>query len=411
MDRVNNIGNIARCSICTIGMAANLLILYIVARYPSMRTACNVYVANLAAADFSFCLLALIQSIQVIVDSIVADPSAEMFSSRQQAELDYRMPSLIFRQSCDVSRVIAIFLVSASILLLTVIAVERHKAITDPLRSRQHGTVKHAGKTCAVVWMVSALAAAIDTIARNIVTNDWTFTSASLHTRASCIILKVESSDASDPFFIMELLCFLFLYVLPICIMIPLYVQILVKVRQSRRLTGRETRSGDQAFLMVFVVTVFFFVTWLPFRIVSFLIHQLASMENHVPVDVSLAIALFNSVANPFLYALLGRNFSDKVKKMFCCKQDTRLTIQAIQATGNDIGQARATGGTGQAQAQGATEQTQTTGETEQAQATGGTGQAQATGGTGQIQATYVTGQVQDTCETGKAQLTCGTWL
>ncbi|CAH1263283.1 SSTR2 [Branchiostoma lanceolatum] len=407
MTNVSSIANGARCCISAVGMLANLLILFIVARYPAMRTACNVYVANLAATDFAFCLLALIQSIVAI-----AEPPYKVWER-------YSGFSLTYVRSCDVSRVILIFLASTSIMLLTVIAVERHGAITNPLRSRQHSTVKHTGRTCAVVWMVAALTAVIDTIARNVVTNDWTFTSASLHSE-SCVILKLESSGASHPFFVMVLLFFLFIYVLPSCIIIPLYVRILVKVRQSRRLTMRDTRSDDQAFLMVFVVTVFFLVTWLPFHIISFLIHSIDPKTNNdiIGVHVALSFAVFNSVANPFLYALLGRNFRDQLKKMFCCKQNARLTIQATSATDHAIGQTQVTGGTGQthatdgtrqAQATGGTGQTQATDGTRQAQATGGTGQTQAPDGTRQAQATGGTGQTQATGGTGQAQATDGT--
>ncbi|XP_066281806.1 uncharacterized protein [Branchiostoma lanceolatum] len=497
------IASFSRCCISAVGMLANLLILFIVARYPAMRTACNVYVANLAATDFAFCLLVLIQSIQSNVANTVGKTmnfrlledfcnniwnelnstntnitnhtspsmavdnctghyaerermfesycmefeedlnsiatirkittyvdkymmaenctwpylSAAMFPSLQQAELNYKMPGWTFLRSCDVSRVIAIFLVSASILLLTVIAVERHKAITNPLSSRQHGTVKHAGKTCALVWMASALAAAIDTITRNIVTNDWTFTGTSLHTTSSCVLLKIESSDASHPFFVMVLLTFLFLYIFPICIIIPLYVRILVKVRQSRRLAVRATRLDDQAFLMVFVVTVFFLVTWLPFHIVSFLIHRFVLSETEAPIDWVIAIAMFNSVANPFLYALVGKNFRDQLKKMICCKQwwncrlwrrkseaspDTTITIQVIGTTGR----VQAKGGTGEVQVTGGAGQGQATGRTGQAQAIT---QAQAKGGAGQTQTTGTTGQAQGTGGTDQGQAKGGT--
>ncbi|XP_066297421.1 somatostatin receptor type 5-like [Branchiostoma lanceolatum] len=458
--------DVIRCLLCSSGMAANLLIASIVARYPTMRTACNVYVANLAAADFFFCLLALIQSIVSIRSShsetlylrlledfcsniwselnltianrkvtnhtspymmvenctgqyemfeeycvedelnststirnvsgytdpyVTAEnctwqfPSAAMLPSLQQAELDYTNLSWTYERGCDISRVILVFLASTSIILLTVIAVERHKAITDPLSNRRHGTVKHAGKICAVVWLVSALAAAIDTVARNVVTNDWTFTGNSLHSGASCVILRLESSGTTHPFFAIILLDFLFGYVLPMCIIIPLYVRILVKVRQSRRLAERATRSDDQAFLMVFVVTVLFLINWLPFHIISLLIHMFVSNEKYDTIGVALSFAVFNSVANPFLYALLGRNFRDKVKKIFCCKQwwkskqwrpkggaspDTTLTTQVIDARGHDIRQVRAIGGKGQTQAIGGTKQTHVAGGTKQTQTT-----------------------------------------
>ncbi|XP_035692033.1 somatostatin receptor type 3-like [Branchiostoma floridae] len=424
------IGNVARCCICAIGMLANLLVLFIVARYPTMRTACNVYVANLAVTDFAVSLLTLIQSIVVL-----SDPSYWAG--------DRNAGSTFYLQSCDVSRVIFFFLAATSILLLTVIAVERHKVITDPLGSLQHGTVKHAGRTCSVVWIVGALIAAIDTITRNAVKNDWTFTGASLNS-VSCVFLKLETSDTSHTFLtVVVLLFFLFLYVLPSCIIIILYTRILVKVRQSRRLAVRETRSDDQAYLMVFVVTVFFLVAWLPIHIVV-IINLIVpnNRQNMIASEVALLLVMLNSVANPFLYGLLGKNFRDKLKKMFCCKQGTRQIIGTtyhglgqIQVTGSTgqaqategIGQSQATDGIGHSQAKGGTGQAQATSLTEQAQVTGGaeegpasggtelaqvtcgTGQAHVTGGTEEGPGTDGSGQAQVTCGTGQAQATGGT--
>ncbi|XP_078579633.1 somatostatin receptor type 1-like [Branchiostoma floridae x Branchiostoma japonicum] len=302
-----------------------------------MRTACNVYVANLAVTDFALCLLVLIQS------SIVQSEPPYWTGDR------YTGFTLNYVRSCDVSRVIFIFLTSASVLLLTVIAVERYRAITNPLRSRQHGTVKHAGRICGAVWMVAVLAAVIDTIARNVVTNDWTFTSASLYS-ISCVVLKLESSDASQPLFIISLLKFLLGYVLPSSIIIPLYVRILLKVRQSSRLTVRETRTDHQAYLMVLVVTVFFLVTWLPIYIIQLLIHLFYQNENIMVLQVALLLALLNSVANPFLYGLLGKNFRDKVAQTFCCKQDTTQILQTTSTS--DFAMEQATNGPCQTQAQ-----------------------------------------------------------
>ncbi|XP_078577491.1 uncharacterized protein LOC144862668 [Branchiostoma floridae x Branchiostoma japonicum] len=442
--------HVARCCISAIGMLANLLILFMVTRYPTMRTACNIYIANLAATDFAFCLVVLIQSVFPILQ-----PSH-------------------YERSCDVSRVILIFLASASILLLTVIAVERHRAITNPLGSLQHGTVKHAGKICAVVWIVAALPAVIDTIARNVIANDWKFTGATLHS-SSCILLN----PAHGSFFVMTLLFFLFIYVLPSCIIIPLYVRILVKVRQSRRLVVRETRSDHQAFLMLFVVTVFFLVTWLPLHVVSLLIHihRLVYVNDDnwvIIINVSFFFAVFNSVANPFLYALLGKtDFRKQLKKMFCCKMNTYEATDIAMDTTRTIdiaeGQAQATGGTRQTQATygrgricpryrrdrtgpgyrrdrrnrrgpcyrprlqagqgrlrlrtgeaGYVHGTDGTGKAQATGGTGGIGEVHATGGTGQAQAkggtstqdvidTDGTGQVQATGETGQAKATDGT--
>ncbi|KAI8493568.1 hypothetical protein Bbelb_284890 [Branchiostoma belcheri] len=510
---------VIRCLLCSCGMAANLLIVAIVTHFPAMRTACNVYVANLAAADFSFCLFALVQSLIAIrstnvqdsyyklledycnqtwhgldlivthrnvtnhtspyvvaenctgqhervrifeeycmedelnstsTDTNVTDFYTDLYGiagnctwpypmppSLQQAEQEYSTLGWTYERSCDVGRVVVVFLAAASIILLTVIAVERYRAITDPLSTRQHGTVKHAGATCAVAWTAAALAAVIDTVARNVVTNDWSFKSASLHSGASCVVLKLESSDTSHPFFVMILLDFLFGYVLPGCVIIPLYVRIVVTVRRSRRLAVRESRTDDQAYLMVLVVTALFLANWLPFHVISFLITRYVRREEYEAIGVALSFAVFNSVANPFLYALLGRNFRDKVKKMFCCvkrcrngrqwrphsqaSQDTTLTVQVIDTTGQAIGQAQATGGTEQAREQApATGQVidQTGQAREQAQATGQvidtTGQAieqaKATDGTEQAREhAQSTEQAQATGQTKQAQGTVGT--
>eukprot|EP00058_Branchiostoma_floridae_P006932 XP_002592420.1 hypothetical protein BRAFLDRAFT_67286 [Branchiostoma floridae] len=384
--------DVVRCLFCSTGMAANLLIVSIVARYPAMRTACNVYVANLAVADFSFCLLALIQSI-IAIQSTNSEALylqlLEDFCSNVWNEMNFTVTT---------------------------------RNVTN------HTGSYMIGENCT------------GQLERVTIFDAYCFEDE----------LNSTSTTRND---------FLFGYVLPSCIIIPLYARILLKVRQSSRLTVRETRSDHQAFLMVFVVTVVFLINWLPFHIISLLIHMFVAREKYDTIGVALSFAVLNSVANPFLYALLGRNFRDKVKKMLCCKQwwwkskrwipkgeaspETTLTIHAIDTTGYDndqslatggakeghatggTGQARATwtmqaqatdrteqtqakGGTGQVQATDETEQAQPADRTEQGQATGGTGQTQATGGAGQAQASGGAGQAHTTGGTEQAQASGG---
>eukprot|EP00058_Branchiostoma_floridae_P003790 XP_002589278.1 hypothetical protein BRAFLDRAFT_102520 [Branchiostoma floridae] len=282
-----------------LGLLANAFIIFLLARYPAVRSVANVYVGNLAVADFGFCLYSLVQTPLSVLEE---DPSMGTDND-----------SLSYQRGCDVGRVLAILFASASVFHLTAIAVERHHAVTAPLDHLQHRSVRRALVTCLVCWTAAIFTAALDTVIRNVITQTWDFTAQSLF---ECVYLKYigSSTNGTNPLLFLAILIFVIAYVTPACVMIPLYVRVFWEVQKSNRFAAR---NDEQAVRMVVVVTVFFLVCWLPFHVTSVVIASSGYHGDEEALHACWAFGLVNSAANPFLYALLGRKFRGQIRQMF----------------------------------------------------------------------------------------------
>ena len=83
---------------------------------------------------------------------------------------------------------------------------------------------------------------------------------------------------------------------------------------------------------MVVVVTAIFGVCWLMSTVVYNVEFFTASLRIGLTVNgvISDTMVLFNSAVNPFVYALLNRQFKDKMKRIICC---TDATVPRAQTT------------------------------------------------------------------------------
>ncbi|KAI8487468.1 hypothetical protein Bbelb_347020 [Branchiostoma belcheri] len=415
------IANVARCVLSAVGVAANLLILYIIARYRTVRTISNVYVANLAVADASFCLLAFVQGLfsmrfryfdtrlqnllascqqgdngtsstangtvskatmaylqtvsncttstaylQTVPNATaewlqtVPNATAEWLQTVSNASAEWlqtsnctwqslepdQLTSLLavklsrdgaYMQSsvsCDIGRLLAVFLACASVFLLAATAAERHGAVTRPLQHRLRRTQGKALLTCLLMWGLALLVAALDTAVRNAALADWSFTYGSLF---QCVYLRRDDAASGHAFLPLAAVIFILMYAVPAAVIIPLYGSIFRALRQPRPRASRsptsrtltraarsvpprtlQRASTSRTLHMIFVVTVFFLVCWLPFHVTSVLVHWHADGDSNLPFLVATALAILNSVINPFLYAFIGKNFREHIRRVFC---------------------------------------------------------------------------------------------
>ncbi|XP_077026057.1 C3a anaphylatoxin chemotactic receptor [Tamandua tetradactyla] len=104
-------------------------------------------------------------------------------------------------------------------------------------------------------------------------------------------------------------------FLLPFIIMVACYTLIILRMRR-----GRFTKSRSKTLRVAMVVVLVFLVCWTPYHFIGVL---LLFTDPETPLGrallswdhVSIALASANSCFNPFLYALLGKDFRKKAKQ------------------------------------------------------------------------------------------------
>ncbi|XP_051011262.1 C3a anaphylatoxin chemotactic receptor [Acomys russatus] len=104
-------------------------------------------------------------------------------------------------------------------------------------------------------------------------------------------------------------------FLVPFFIMVACYSLIVFRMRKTNF-----TKSRSKTFRVALVVVTVFFVCWTPYHIVGvlFLIPDPDSPLKEAAItwdNMSIALASANSCFNPFLYALLGKDFRKKARQ------------------------------------------------------------------------------------------------
>ena len=83
--------------------------------------------------------------------------------------------------------------------------------------------------------------------------------------------------------------------------------------------------------LMVVIVSVIFGVCWGTIQLLYSLMSFTSFQAGPVVIAISNVMVLFNSAANPFVYALFNQNFREKMKGMACCSDNRAVPAVAPQ--------------------------------------------------------------------------------
>ncbi|KAL7380315.1 hypothetical protein ABVT39_015592 [Epinephelus coioides] len=203
----------------------------------------------------------------------------------------------------------------SSIYFLVLVSIDRYVAL---VRTMSHGRMrrpKYAKLGCALVWGFGLLLSVPTLIFRKVdYLPDYNVTACYLVYPNHTVELLFDG------------MLVVFSFIIPITIISFCTIRIIqaLKVQAIERFNAEKTEQ--KATTLVLVVLLAFLICWVPFHIVTMLdvllraevlggCHLLSVLE--ICNQLFTYLGFFNSVLNPILYVIVGKNFRKKVQELF----------------------------------------------------------------------------------------------
>ncbi|XP_073497533.1 C5a anaphylatoxin chemotactic receptor 1-like [Phyllobates terribilis] len=265
-----------------LGVPGNGLVVWITA-FEMKRSVNTIWFLNLAVADLLCCL-----SVPFTIMNI---------------SLGY-WPLGLF--TCKFIPSILLITMYASVLLLTMISIDRCALVMKPVWCQNNRTLGKAYLACAIMWILAIIQSSPSFIFRHFNTSDG---------KDYCIydykILKQENQQRVENF--IAIIRLLMGFIVPFLVIVTCYGILMNRVKQ--RFT-----QNTKTMKVVLTVIAGFFVCWLPYHVAGSILalHPSNSelYQSTKKVDkIIIAIAFMNSCINPIIYVLMGQDFKSKFRK------------------------------------------------------------------------------------------------
>ncbi|XP_078573442.1 delta-type opioid receptor-like [Branchiostoma floridae x Branchiostoma japonicum] len=293
---LRNAGTAVGSVFTAVGIAGNILVMFIILRFPRMRTVPNVYLFCIAFSD-----LVILTVAPIIIHF-------------------YRVGRWVFGPgACEAESCIKFTSVFASFFLVSAFNVERYQVIMHPLETRHRQSLRKAALICLSMFLL-ALVANLPFCVTSIVVE------AVVDGRNATVCRYFWPEWNSVPEFAQKarrLYLTSLGFLLPLCLNFTLYVLIIRKLRDQdafRSAAGgqRGKESATAVTKMAAFVTATFIVCTGPYHMYNFIS---AVSDIHLSEFVGMwtkQLALGNSALDPIIYALMGTNFRECIKQLFC---------------------------------------------------------------------------------------------
>lgn len=278
--------------ITVLGIVLNVFVLAVFCLHKKACTVAEIYLSNLAAAD-----LVLLSCLPFWAVNIAND---------------FDWPFGLFL--CKVVNLGIKINTNSSIYFLVLISVDRYVALVLTMSYGRMRRPKYAKLGCLLMW-VFGLFLNIPTIV--------------FRTVRYFPEYEVSACFLDYPQESVELLCdgmlIIFGFLIPISIITFCTVKIIraLKNQSIERLNAEKTEQ--KATTLMLVVVVSFLICWVPFHLVTIvdMLVRATSLEGcHLTTVLEICnqiftyLAFFNSVLNPILYVIVGKNFRKKVQEV-----------------------------------------------------------------------------------------------
>ncbi|XP_023037378.1 substance-P receptor [Drosophila willistoni] len=300
--------------ISIVAVIGNTLVIWVVATTRQMRTVTNMYIANLAFAD--------------VIIGLFCIPFQFQAALLQSWNLPWFM--------CSFCPFVQALSVNVSVFTLTAIAIDRHRAIINPLRARP---TKFISKfIIAGIWLLAvlfaipfAIAFRVEEISERIKENDII----SNVTRPFCTNKNLSEDQLQTYRYSLVFVQ----YLVPFCVISFVYIQMAVRLWGTRA-PGNAQDSRDITLLknkkkvikMLIIVVIIFGLCWLPLQLYNVLYVTIPEINDYHFISIVWFcadwLAMSNSCYNPFIYGIYNEKFKREFNKRFAacfCKFHTSL--------------------------------------------------------------------------------------
>ncbi|XP_043912288.1 neuropeptide Y receptor type 4-2-like [Protopterus annectens] len=290
-----------------IGLAGNICLIWVIARQKEKANVTNILIANLSFSDIMVCTFCL--------------PFTVVYTL-----MDYWVFGELL---CKLSPFIQCAAVTASILSLVLIALERHQLIINPTGWKP--SIPQAYVAVVVIWSIACLISL--PLLVYCVLNEYDedlkmyFATEAGDGKAICI----ESWPSKKKKLIYTTWLLTFQYCVPLCLIIICYLRIYLRLRRRMDMLDRsceENRrmtNSKRINIMLASLVAAFAGCWLPLNVFNAIIdwnHE-AVMHCHHDFVFSLChlAAMASTCVNPIIYGFLNNNFKKEVKSIILhCK-------------------------------------------------------------------------------------------
>ncbi|XP_078794542.1 C-C chemokine receptor type 3-like isoform X2 [Oryzias latipes] len=265
-------------------LVGNSLVLVIIHRFERLTTVTNILLLNLVISSLIF-----ISSLPFIAAYL-------------------KLKKWIFGSAmCKIMGSVYYLGLYTSVLFLTLLTFDRHLAVVYPLNASHIRNRKYAFFSCAVVWIVSAVACIIPMITHNTVNSvGTTLCEQDYGNIPSAIGMKLRTT-----WFYLQLIMFL---IFPVIVILYCYFRIAITVMSSKIVSKFKTVR------LILVIVLLFFMSWAPFSILELMEDGTTNCVQKQRIEygivVSRNLAYFYFCISPFFYTFVGRKFQNYFRQL-----------------------------------------------------------------------------------------------
>ena len=286
--------------VSVLGILGNLFVLLVFCLHKTSRTVAEIYLSNLAAAD-------------LVLVSCLPFWAVNVAHGFEWPFAAFMCPMVILGIKINAY---------CSIYFMVLVSVDRYVALVHPMSHGMLRRRKWAKLGCVLVWGLGLL-----------------LSTPTLMYRRSMYVVEQDifACSINYPSFSAMLACdamaIAFGCLLPGCVISYCTFKIVQALKKQGMERFNAENTERKATRLILAVLLAFLICWVPFHLNTIMDVFLMAENLHFPCPLVIVVevcsqiftfmAFFNSVLNPMLYVIVGKNFRKKVREVFeqLCKR------------------------------------------------------------------------------------------